>query len=255
IASLDSRRNSRRVRTGSGPSGSGGYPLPVTIHTWFKRFNKQKPRSFEKAIAPFEGDALAWWKAYKQAKGVDVWLITVTWTEFKELLFLQFFPRDEQERLKREYHSIRQTDTETSTEFMQRFLRLAGFLGAAAGTAEEQAKNFQWGLRKSTLNHLLCILFTNMAQVSNAARNYEILYERDDDDAERPDKRQKSDDRHQPTTQQSSHRNHGHNNDRHRSDKRGGGDNHCSNNNYSGVLVMGVTRETVVSSPTDLSIL
>nr|GFD46181.1 hypothetical protein [Tanacetum cinerariifolium] len=26
---------------------------------------------------------------------------------------------------------------------MQRFLRLAGFLGAAAGTAEEQAKNFQ----------------------------------------------------------------------------------------------------------------
>nr|GFD42841.1 hypothetical protein [Tanacetum cinerariifolium] len=31
------------------------------------------------------------------------------------------------ERLKMEYHSIRQTSTETSTEFMQRFLRLAGF--------------------------------------------------------------------------------------------------------------------------------
>nr|GFD16712.1 zinc finger, CCHC-type, retrotransposon Gag domain protein [Tanacetum cinerariifolium] len=48
----------------------------------------------------------------------------------------------------REYHSIRQTDTETSTEFIQRFLRLVGFLDAAAGTAEEQAKNFQWGLRR-----------------------------------------------------------------------------------------------------------
>nr|GFD30426.1 zinc finger, CCHC-type, retrotransposon Gag domain protein [Tanacetum cinerariifolium] len=35
-----------------------------------------------------------------------------------------------------------------STEFMQRFLRLAGFLGAAAGTEEEQAQNFQWGLRR-----------------------------------------------------------------------------------------------------------
>nr|GEZ32285.1 zinc finger, CCHC-type, retrotransposon Gag domain protein [Tanacetum cinerariifolium] len=55
-----------------------------------------------------------------------------------------------EERLKREYHSICQMDIETSTEFMQHFLRLAGFLGAAAGTAEEQAKNFQWGLRKST---------------------------------------------------------------------------------------------------------
>nr|GFA67051.1 zinc finger, CCHC-type, retrotransposon Gag domain protein [Tanacetum cinerariifolium] len=107
------------------------------------------------------------------------------------------------ERLKREYHSIRQTNTETSTKFMQRFLRLAGFLRAAAG--------------------------------ANAARNYEILHERDDDDTERPDKRQKSGDRHQPTSQQSSHRNHGHNNDRHGSDRRGGSDNHrSSNNNYSG---------------------
>nr|GEV88176.1 zinc finger, CCHC-type, retrotransposon Gag domain protein [Tanacetum cinerariifolium] len=51
----------------------------------------------------------------------------------------QFFPRAEQERLKMEYHSIHQTSSETSTEFMQRFIRLAGFLGAAAGTEEEQA--------------------------------------------------------------------------------------------------------------------
>nr|GFB32153.1 zinc finger, CCHC-type, retrotransposon Gag domain protein [Tanacetum cinerariifolium] len=106
---------------------------------------------------------------------------------------------------------------------------------AAAGTEEEQAKNFQWGLRRSTLNHLMCMSYTDVAQVANAARNYEILHERDDDDAERPDKRQKSGDQHQPTSQQSSHRNHGHNNDRHGSDKRGGGDNHRSNNNnYSG---------------------
>nr|GFC15870.1 hypothetical protein [Tanacetum cinerariifolium] len=76
--------------------------------------------------------------------------------------------------------------------------------------------------------------YTDVAQVANAARNYEILYERDDDDAERPDKRQKSGDRHQRTSQQSSHRNHGHSSDRHGSDRRGGGDNHRSNNNYSG---------------------
>nr|GEX90499.1 hypothetical protein [Tanacetum cinerariifolium] len=137
-------------------------------------------------------------------------------------------------RLKREYHSIRQMNTKTSMEFMQRFLRLTGFLGAAAGTEEEQAKNFQWGLRRSTLNHLMCMSYTDVAQVANAARNYEILHERDDDDTERPDKWQKSGDRHQPMSQQSSQRNHGQNNDRHGSDRRGGGDNHRSNNNYSG---------------------
>nr|GFC88502.1 hypothetical protein [Tanacetum cinerariifolium] len=80
-----------------------------------------------------------------------------------------------------------------------------------------------------------CMSYTDVAQVANAARNYEILYERDDDDPERPDSQQKSGDRHQPTSQQSSHRNHGHNNDRHGSDRRGGSDNHRSNkNNYSG---------------------
>nr|GEW79253.1 zinc finger, CCHC-type, retrotransposon Gag domain protein [Tanacetum cinerariifolium] len=170
------------------------------------------------------------------AKGGDAWLVTVTWADFKKLFFLQFFPRAEQERLKREYHSIRQTSTETSTEFMQRFHRLAGFLGSAAGTEEEQAKNFQWGLRRSTLNHLMCMSYMDVAQVANAARNYEILHERDDDDTERPDKRQRSGDRHQPTSQQSSHRSHGYHNDRHGSARRGSNDNHRgsnNNNNYS----------------------
>nr|GFC83584.1 hypothetical protein [Tanacetum cinerariifolium] len=91
----------------------------------------------------------------KQAKGGDAWLVTVTWADFKKLFFLQFFPRVEQERLKREYHSIRQTSSDTSTEFMQHFLRLAGFPGAAAGTEDEQAKNFQWGLRSRPLSRVV----------------------------------------------------------------------------------------------------
>nr|GFD08576.1 zinc finger, CCHC-type, retrotransposon Gag domain protein [Tanacetum cinerariifolium] len=70
------------------------------------------------AVFKFEGNAMALWKAYKQAKGGDVWLVTVTWADFKKLFFLQFFTRAEQERLKREYHFI------------------------PAGTEEEQAKNF-----------------------------------------------------------------------------------------------------------------
>nr|GEW20944.1 hypothetical protein [Tanacetum cinerariifolium] len=172
-------------RTSSGPSDSGGNPPPIShMEKIFDVMGCEDAFKTRLAVYKFEGNALAWWKSYKQAKGVDVWLITVTWAKFKKLLFLQFFPRAEQERLKREYHSIRQTDTETSTEFMQHFLRLVGFLGAAAGTAEEQAKNFHWGLRRSTLNHLMSIQYTDVAQVANAARNYEILHERDDDDAE-----------------------------------------------------------------------
>ncbi|GKC11997.1 hypothetical protein Tco_1008779, partial [Tanacetum coccineum] len=83
-----------QVREEYRAGASGGNPPPATIHTWLERFNKQKPHSFEKAVAPvdaenwishiekifdvmdcndafktrlavykFEGDALAWWKA------------------------------------------------------------------------------------------------------------------------------------------------------------------------------------------------
>nr|GFC84389.1 zinc finger, CCHC-type, retrotransposon Gag domain protein [Tanacetum cinerariifolium] len=31
-------------------------PSPVTIHTWLERFNMQKPRSFEEAIAPVDAE-------------------------------------------------------------------------------------------------------------------------------------------------------------------------------------------------------
>ncbi|GJU98454.1 hypothetical protein Tco_1327725 [Tanacetum coccineum] len=125
-AMLPQIREQVREEYRTGAVASGSNPPPVTIHTWLERFNKQKPRSFEKAVAPvdaenwishmekifdvmdcndafktrlavykFEGDALAWWKAYKQAKGGDAWVLTLTWAAFKELFFLQFFPRAE----------------------------------------------------------------------------------------------------------------------------------------------------------------
>ncbi|GJV08592.1 putative reverse transcriptase domain-containing protein [Tanacetum coccineum] len=163
-AMLPQIREQVREEYRTGAVASGSNPPPVTIHRL--------------AVYKFEGDALAWWKAYKQAKGGDAWVNTLTWAAFKELFFLQFFPRAEQERLKREYHSIRQRANENSTEYMQRFLRLAGFLGQAAGTAEEQAKNYRWGLHKSILDHVMCLPFTDVAQVADAARNLEILRDR-----------------------------------------------------------------------------
>nr|GEX55423.1 hypothetical protein [Tanacetum cinerariifolium] len=218
-------------RTSFGPSDAGGNPPSVTIHTWLERFNKQNPRSFEKATAPVDTEN---WISHME-KIFDVMgcedafktrLTAYKFEELKKLFFLQFFPRAEQERLKREYHSIRQTNTETNTEFIQHFLRVAGFLGT----------------------------------VANAARNYEILHKRDDDDAKRPDKRRvvigisrplnrvvtgttviitivmdKTDEAIVTTTAAATIT--------------------TLATTTTGIPVMGVTRETGVSSPTDLPIL
>ncbi|GJS83959.1 putative reverse transcriptase domain-containing protein [Tanacetum coccineum] len=208
----------------------------VTIHTLLERFNKAEPRVVREASAPVDVRI----GSPNMEKIFDVWIVMMLLDQigsFKELFFLQFFPRAEQERLKREYHSIRQRASENSTEYMQRFLRLAGFLGQAAGTAEEQAKKFCCSLHKSILDHVMCIQFTDVAQVADAARNLEILRDRDDyDRSERSDKRHKSGDRYHPYSQQGSHRSHGQSDDRQRSDMQGSdrqssGSNYRNNNN------------------------
>ncbi|GKB99226.1 retrotransposon protein, putative, ty3-gypsy subclass [Tanacetum coccineum] len=65
---------------------------------------------------------------------------------------IYYFPYSEKERYERD-KLIRQLPEETSTDFMKRFLRLAGFMGAKAGTKEEQAKYFKWGLSKNEGNN------------------------------------------------------------------------------------------------------
>nr|GFB63393.1 hypothetical protein [Tanacetum cinerariifolium] len=84
-------------RTSSGPSDAGGNPPPISyMEKIFDVMGCEDAFKTRLAVYKFEGNALAWWKAYKQAKGGDAWLITVTWADFKKLFFLQFFLRAEQ---------------------------------------------------------------------------------------------------------------------------------------------------------------
>ncbi|PWA46842.1 zinc finger, CCHC-type, Retrotransposon gag domain protein [Artemisia annua] len=201
----------QEMANGAGSSGGGGNP-PETIHTWLERFNKQKPRSFSTVTSPddaehwiahmekifevlgcgdifkarlatykLEGDALNWWKAYKYAKGGDnanEYVATLSWDSFREIFRSQYFPLSEKEKIEREYHTIAMTDKETSTEFMKRFVRLAGFLGVKAGTQAEHANKFKWALRQDLLNGVVNLKFDDIAGVANAVRNLEIANER-----------------------------------------------------------------------------
>ncbi|GJY55254.1 hypothetical protein Tco_0454369 [Tanacetum coccineum] len=96
---------------------------PPIIHTWLERFGKQNPRSFSSATTPvdvenwishiekifevlgcadefkarlasyrFEGDALIWWKVFKQAKRGETYMATLSWKDFCDIFFLQYFP-------------------------------------------------------------------------------------------------------------------------------------------------------------------
>nr|GEV19987.1 zinc finger, CCHC-type, retrotransposon Gag domain protein [Tanacetum cinerariifolium] len=197
------------------------------------RFGKQKPRSFSSATTSvdaknwiahiekifevlgcadefkarlesykLEGDALNLWKAFKQAKRGQTYVATLSWKDFCNIFFLQYFPRSEQQKYEREYHTIHQRDGETSGELMKRILRLAGFVGKKAGLPEEQAKHFKWTLCDRILDGIVNTKFTDVAQVANDARNKEILRER----LSQNNKRNRDGDRIQPTAQDSNQR-------------------------------------------------
>ncbi|GJS28026.1 hypothetical protein Tco_0488646 [Tanacetum coccineum] len=48
--------------------------------------------------------------------------------------------------------------------------------------AYEQTKKFRWSFHKSTLDHLMCIPFIDIAQFADVAHNLEILHDKEDDD-------------------------------------------------------------------------
>ncbi|GJQ91651.1 retrotransposon protein, putative, ty3-gypsy subclass [Tanacetum coccineum] len=199
-----------RNKNGAGASGSGGDMLePQGIHVWIERFTKLKPLAFRSAATPaeaedwithmeklfqvlgcpdnfktrlaafkLEGDALSWWKAHLRTQvGGDAFADTCTWVAFREIFYNRYFPASEQQRYEREYGSICQLDRENSGEYMERFTRLASFVGATAGDAQRQARHFKWGLKKWVLDRIVNTDYTNVAQVAAAARNIELLHE------------------------------------------------------------------------------
>ncbi|GKA03969.1 hypothetical protein Tco_0676750 [Tanacetum coccineum] len=142
-------RNARRVNTRG--SGNDGDAQPTDIRVWLERFHKQKPQTFSSASTPVEAE---------------------NWIAHIEKIFEalgcgdQFKARLATYKLEGDAHS------------WWRVYKLAGFLGAKAGTQEEQAKHFKWGLNDFVLDRILNTGFTNVAQVANAARNIEIFHDR-----------------------------------------------------------------------------
>nr|GEW98493.1 putative reverse transcriptase domain-containing protein [Tanacetum cinerariifolium] len=158
----------------SGPTfdeSVGNGDQPPTIHTWLERFGKQKPRSFSSITTPvdaenwiahikklfevlgcadefkarlaiykFEGDALSWWKYFKQAKGGEAHVATLSWKDFREIFFCNI-SLCLSSRSMREYHTILQREHELTGDFMKRFLRDSGQRGNDGRSYDRQGGN------------------------------------------------------------------------------------------------------------------
>ncbi|GJZ46367.1 hypothetical protein Tco_0593963 [Tanacetum coccineum] len=121
------------------------------------RFVSEKAESVDDVI--FEGDEVGLAVGYKLARG-DAWVLTLNWADFKRaILSSSFSLKPSKSAFERESIPSAMGDKETGEE-----------------------RTFSWGLHKSILDHVMCIQFTDVAQVADAARNLEILRDRDDYD-------------------------------------------------------------------------
>ncbi|GJS80826.1 zinc finger, CCHC-type, retrotransposon gag domain protein [Tanacetum coccineum] len=173
------------IRNGVGSSSGGGdNAISQGIHVWIKRFTKLKPLAFRSAATPAKAeDWITHMEKLFQVLGCP--------NNFKTRLaafklegdalsvesHLVYFPASEQQRYEREYGSICQLDRENSREYMERFTRLASFVGATAGDAQRQTRHLKWGLKKWVLDRIVNTGYTNVAQVAATARNIELLHE------------------------------------------------------------------------------
>lgn len=76
--------------------------IPIDAENWISHMEKifdvmgvGNALKARLAVYKFEGDALAWWKAYKQAKGGEPWVAALTWVGFKGIFYQQFFSQAE----------------------------------------------------------------------------------------------------------------------------------------------------------------
>ncbi|GJS79408.1 putative reverse transcriptase domain-containing protein [Tanacetum coccineum] len=193
---------------------------PVTIHTWLERFNKQKPRTFEKAVTPVDAEN---WISHME----KIFDVKVVMNVFNEARFSPVYISFEVTRLamvealtsmgpKERLHGFSlcpwaglSRAGESSNEFSrQRFIPYSWDSWASCLALQKtQPRISYWGGpsqdQPNTVSYVM--EFTDVAKRADAARNFEILRDRDDyDRPERSDKRHKSGDQHQSSDQQNS---------------------------------------------------
>ncbi|XP_074377388.1 uncharacterized protein LOC141718915 [Apium graveolens] len=124
------------------------------------------------AVYKLEGDAQRWWRGVKATRG-EQYVEALEWQGFKEVFYEQYFSNADREAYLREFHSIAQHHDESITDYMARFIRLAGFAGTVAGTAAQQADKFKWGLKSYLRGSIISFKFDNVVEAADAAKDVE----------------------------------------------------------------------------------
>ncbi|XP_073105616.1 uncharacterized protein [Elaeis guineensis] len=166
-----------RFRTLNPPLFEDG-PDPMTAETWFREMEKmfdalQYPENMKVrlAVPMLKENAEFWWTTIKAAyeNNND----QLTWEEFKEIFYDQYFPRTIRLVKENEFLTLKQKDDMTVLKYANKFNELGRFCPLLMESERNKANRFEQGLRCGIRSRLSSHLFNNYKDVLERALKVE----------------------------------------------------------------------------------
>ncbi|XP_020080782.1 uncharacterized protein LOC109704457 [Ananas comosus] len=92
----------------------------------------------------FEKDAQIWWQKTKKKRAS--YLPPLTWEEFREMLFMEYFPDSDKRKMKKDFRKLRQ-ENRSVQEYEREFTHLVNCVPGMVHTDRDRAEYFERGLR------------------------------------------------------------------------------------------------------------
>ena len=162
-----------------GPPIFEGKPDPIFAERWIRQVEKtfEAIECRENQKVPFasfilEGKADTWWTSKRRM--LEAGGNVVTWEQFKDAFYEQFFPDSVRFEKQQEFLSIHQGNR-TVMEYDHHFTELAQFSPHIAFNESQRARHFERGLRSSIRKSVVVMILPTYAEVLNRALVVEKL--------------------------------------------------------------------------------
>ncbi|XP_071716448.1 uncharacterized protein [Rutidosis leptorrhynchoides] len=152
--------------------GTGG---PIALTRWFEQteavFNISGCQDQDKvkfSTLTFTGVALSWWNTYVQSVGIDE-ALTLSWTELRERMITEYFPRDETRRLEQGLRNLKTVGNDLEA-YNQRFTELVLMCPNLMTPESLRVELYMDGLPKSVQHGLMSSKPANLQEALTMAR-------------------------------------------------------------------------------------
>ncbi|XP_020081012.1 uncharacterized protein LOC109704658 [Ananas comosus] len=155
------------------PMFDGKEADPWVLETWFTSMEAlfDDIYTLEKdkvhlAAHCFEKDAQIWWQKAKKSRGLNT--SSITWEEFREIVFMEYFPDSDRRKMKEDFRKLRQGNRSVR-EYEREFTHLVNCVPGMVHTDRDRADYFERGLRPEIFKIISALKLKSFEEVLDRA--------------------------------------------------------------------------------------